>query len=184
MEMSMKQELLPTAVAYPVSDEEVQRRSRRRFGGGCCCACTIIIFLLLFFLIPRRPYAHFNGSTVYFNPYRVVQSYTVYNNNMYTLTLSDFDMKTVASTAQGDFQSINGTLAGDSTTFSVPRHSSKDMSLIYYWQTSSTQMQAIATQCNTPEGVTYTTSGTVNMKTSITNFRGVDLGPWEAIYLC
>lgn len=177
--------LLPTATAYPVlSTEEEQKQRNRKIGGTGCCIFIIVLFLLLFFLIPRRPYARFNGSVVYFNPYRVVQTYTVYNYNMYELKLSDFDMTSTASTAQGSFQSVNGTLYGDSSTFTVPRNSNKDMSLIYYWETNSAQMQAIRTQCNTPEGVTYTTTGTVNMKTQITNFRGVSMGPWEATYLC
>lgn len=170
------------ATAY--DSEEEKNRQRKQIAASMCCGFGIVLFLLLFFLIPRRPFAHFNSSTVYFNPYRVVQSYTVYNYNMYSLSLSDFDMTLSAETAQGTFQSVNGTLLGDSDTFTVPRNSKKDMSLVYYWDSSSEQLQAVRSQCATSQGVVYTTSGTMNMATPVTNFHDVSVGPWETIFFC
>lgn len=61
-----------------------QSSSRRLFGlGSCCCLFSLTLFLLLFFLVPRVPRTIYMGTTVYFNPYTVVQNYEVYNENLY-----------------------------------------------------------------------------------------------------
>jgi LEA14-like dessication related protein len=176
--MYKSEQLLPSTV-----DHGEFQKKKYSAASGCCCFC-VVLFLLLFFLIPRRPYAKFVSSTVYFSPYHVVQTYNVYNRNMYSLTLSDFDMTVTAYTSSGNFQSANGTLQGDSNSFTVPKNSNKEMNLIYYWNTSTSQQQAIRQQCKTTTGVTYTTRGTMNMKTSVTNFHNVQLGPWSTIYFC
>lgn len=174
----MKQETL-----LPSNEQDLKRRNRC-YGGSICFACCLTFILLLVFLVPRAPYAQYEGTVVYFSPYRVIQTYKVYNRNIYSLSLSDFEMVVTTTTSSGTFQSANGTLEGGSNTFTVPKNSNKEMSLIYYWNTTSAQNQAIRTQCRTAGGVTYETTGTMNMKTSVTNFHDVDLGPWDTTYYC
>lgn len=162
-----------------------EKRARCCYFGGCgCCIFGLVTFLLLFFLIPRVPRAAYVSTVTTFNPYTVTQTYKVYNRNMYSLTLSDWDMIVQTSTSLGTFTSGNGQLDDDDNSLVVPANSNKEMSLVYLWNVTAQQQQSINQQCFTSSGVTYTTTGTVNMKMWFHNFDGIDLGPWTNTYLC
>lgn len=155
-------------------------------GGIACCVCFCVVFLLLFFFIPRAPYARYNSSTAYFVPqYTVYQSYTVYNRNMYSLSLYDFAMQLTTTTGSGAKLVGYGTLDNDGdTSFTVPRNSQKDLTLVYVFNSTSAERISANSQCFSSSGVSYTTTGSVGMKTWVTNFNNVNLGPWTITYFC
>lgn len=153
-------------------------------GCTCCGLFSLTAFLLLFFLIPRAPRCNYESTVVTFNPYVVTQTYKIYNQNQYSLTLSDWNMLVETSTAIGTFQSGSGSLTDDDNSFSVAKNSNSEFSLVYHYNITAQQQQAINQQCKTAQGVTYTTSGSVNMKTWAHNFDDISLGPWTTTYYC
>lgn len=156
---------------------------KRYIGCGSCCACCCAIFLILFFFIPRPPRAYFESTYVTFNPYTVTQTYSVRNSNMYSLTLSNFDMK--VSTDLDGYDLIGyGILKNDNGTAVVPALSKRDIQLYYIFNATSTQISNSYLECFSSDGVTYKTTGTVDMKTWSANFHSVDLGPYYSTYIC
>lgn len=152
--------------------------------GAGCCAFSIITFLLLFFLIPRLPRVQYISSSASFNPYTVSQTYKVYNRNMYSLTWKNWDMTVSTSTNSGTFTSGNGQLDDDDDSFVVAAHSTKEFTLVYVYNITSAQQQSITTQCFSSAGVTYKTTGSVDMDMWYHDFTGLDLGPWTTTYYC
>ena len=154
------------------------------YGCSCCCIFMVVVFLLLFFFIPRVPYAKYESTVVTFNPYTVTQTYKVYNRNMYSLKLSNWDMSVSTSTTLGTFTSGNGQLEDDDNSLVVPANSQKEMSLVYLYNVTLQQQQSINQQCFSSSGVTYTTTGTVDMSMWFHSFNDIDLGPWTNTYFC
>eukprot|EP01038_Epipyxis_sp_PR26KG_P017316 gene17316-23903_t len=69
-----------------------------------------------------------------------------------------------------------------SNSITIPRNSQETINLIYNF--NSTYAAYANLECYSSTGVTYTTTGTVAMKTRITNFNNIQFGPWINIIKC
>jgi hypothetical protein len=103
---------------------------------------------------------------------------------MYSLALSDWDMIVTTTTNLGTFTSGHGVLDGGDNSLLVPENSTTEMSLVYLYNITAAQQQSIIQQCNSTNGVSYRTAGSVNMKLWFHDFNSIDLGPWTSTYFC
>jgi hypothetical protein len=166
--------------------QSLPQEKKKRYCGFCSCCCLfgLVTFLLLFYFIPRVPYASYESTTTTFFPYTVTETYKVHNRNMYSLTLSNWDMTVTTTTNLGTFTSGNGVLDDDDNSLVVPANSNREMSLVYVYNITAVQQQSIIQQCNSASGVSYRTTGSVDMELWFHDFNSIDLGPWTSTYFC
>jgi hypothetical protein len=137
-----------------------------------CGIISLIVFMLLFFLIPRQPRTDYQRTYVYFDPYIVIQKYKVTNDNMYSLKINNLKMKLKS----GDLVA-EGTFAKDQNSQTISKQSSEYMYISYDFSGySQSEIHDANSACFSDDGVTYRTSGTMNMKTWVTNFKDVSFG--------
>lgn len=100
---------------------------------------------------------------VTFDPYVIVQTYTITNNNMYSLTMSDLDLDVTTTLTGGTELVGHGTFAGNSSSITIPKNSKKDVPVIYNFGSSPTENTLARQACFSALGVKYVTSGTVSI---------------------
>lgn len=143
--------------------EEVKAKPKKSACGcGLGCACCCALFLILFFLIPRRPWTSYESTVVTFNPYRVTQKYNVKNRNMYSLKLSDLDLKITTNIDGQDDLVGYGQFLSEGNTYTIPKNSDEDIEIIYFYNATAQQVAAANQACFSSDGVKYKTTGTVS----------------------
>lgn len=95
---------------------------------------------------------------------------------IFSLTLSDINMQLVSD-------SVGESLVGTATLFqynvtsiTIPKSSNMDVSIAYIFNTTAQVIAQVNRACFTTAGITYITSGTVNMATWYHDFGSQSLG--------
>lgn len=168
-------------------------RSIAGYACGVCC----VLFFLLFFLIPRSPEfsSDFNTAVVSVPPNNFVmsQTYSVYNPNPYSLTISSVSTRLVTqATALVDnivtaFPIIGlGSFPPGVSDVTVPASGWNDFAIYYNFNTTANSNKAIVlnvAQCRETES-TFVTSGSFDMSTAVHDYDGVSLGSLITIVTC
>ena len=146
---------------YVFYEEAKANPKKSACGCSAACACCCALFLILFFLIPRRPWTRYESTVVSFNPYTVIQKYNVKNRNMYSLKLSDLDLK-ITTNIEGEDDLVGyGQFLSEGNSYTVPKNSDQDIEIIYLYNATAQQVASANQQCFSSSGVKYKTSGTV-----------------------
>lgn len=139
--------------------------------------------MLALSVAPRAPYAVHQSTEVTFHPYTVVQTYRVYNPNMFELKLSDFEVSVATDISGDSCTSGTGLLDDPDGTMTVAGRSSKDFNLVYHYNITGSQQLAIYEECKS-QGLSYTTMGSVDMIFQMGTFLDVSFGPWSHRHHC
>ena len=168
----------------------------RRIASYSCALCCLLFFLL-FFLIPRTPEfsSDFNTAIVSANPFIMSQTYSVYNPNPYSLTITGvqtvlFTSATITKTSTGVKTTYPltgfGAFPPGTASLTVDSTGWNDMTIYYNFNTTQNTGREIAANlelCCLQESA-FTTTGKFDMSTSIHDYTDVELGTLITLVSC
>eukprot|EP00602_Paraphysomonas_sp_CaronLab_P008349 CAMPEP_0185025702 /NCGR_PEP_ID=MMETSP1103-20130426/8874_1 /TAXON_ID=36769 /ORGANISM="Paraphysomonas bandaiensis, Strain Caron Lab Isolate" /LENGTH=101 /DNA_ID=CAMNT_0027558981 /DNA_START=337 /DNA_END=642 /DNA_ORIENTATION=- len=101
---------------------------------------------------------------------------------MYSLELSNLDLQV---TTNGVNSLVGyGRFVSNNNSVTIAKNSEEDVKIAYYFNATAREISEDNQACYSSEGLEYKTSGTMDMKTWVTDFNAVDLGPWTTTYYC
>ena len=162
---------------------------KRQAASICCCVCCAV-FLLLFFLIPRKPYfaSDYSSSVVSQSPFILSQTYDVYNPNPIPIQITSVSTQVTTQTSHEPYYFVtgNGAFPPGTDKVHIGSNSWKSIELYYnFTNTNNPRASVVANyqQCCTSSSV-FTTTGSVDMSTSVSDYSDVSLGLFITVVEC